>query len=38
MKGEPTGMVGKIAELLRQHPEHLTSGAVRKKAGIAAHE
>lgn len=31
-------MVGKIAELLRQHPEGLTSGEIREKLGIAAHE
>jgi 5-methylcytosine-specific restriction endonuclease McrA len=38
MIGEPTGMVGKIVELLRQHPEGLTSGEIREKLDIAAHE
>ncbi len=38
MIGEPTGMVGKIVELLRLHPEGLTSGEIREKLGIAAHE
>jgi hypothetical protein len=36
--GEPTGMVGRIAELLRQHPEGLTSGEIREKLGLAANE
>ena len=31
-------MVGKIAELLRQHPEGLTSGEIREKLGLAANE
>ena len=31
-------MVGKIVELLRLHPEGLTSGEIREKLGIAAHE
>ncbi len=38
MIGEPTGMVGRIAELLRQHPEGLTSGDIREKLGLAANE
>ncbi|HBJ83333.1 MAG TPA: HNH endonuclease [Verrucomicrobiales bacterium] len=31
-------MVGKIVELLRQHPEGLTSGEIREKLCLAAHE
>lgn len=38
MKGEPTGMVAKIVELLKQHPNGLTSGEIREKLGVAADE
>ena len=38
MIGEPTGMVSRIAELLRQHPEGLTSGEIREKLRLAANE
>lgn len=38
MRDEPSGMVGKIVELLKLHPEGLTSGEIREKLGIPAHE
>lgn len=38
MSAHPTGMVAKIIELLRNHPEGLTSGEIREKLGVAAHE
>lgn len=38
MSAGPTGMVAKIIELLRSHPEGLTSGEIREKLGVAAHE
>ncbi|MFN7343912.1 MAG: HNH endonuclease [bacterium] len=38
MKLAPTGIVAKIIELLRNHPEGLTSGQIREKLGVAADE
>jgi len=38
MKGEPSGIIARIVELMRQHPEGLTSGEIREKLGVAAHE
>lgn len=36
MKSGPTGIVARIIELLRKHPEGLTSGQIREKLNIAA--
>jgi 5-methylcytosine-specific restriction endonuclease McrA len=38
MSDEPTGMMARIAEVLRQNPEGLTSGEIREKLGLAANE
>lgn len=38
MSDEPTGMMAKIAEVLRQNPEGLTSGEIREKLGLAPNE
>lgn len=38
MSDEPTGMMAKIAEVLRQNPDGLTAGEIREKLGIAANE
>lgn len=38
MSAEPTGIIGRIVELMREHPEGLTSGEIREKLDLAANE